>query len=138
LSFDLIQTASVIRYPYLWVREAMRGETEGRKHRPVTVGFRLPRANGEDGLVLFPITTQEPAADRFAIEIPDIEKRRGGLDVGLRLWLILDEYNEDVLTRSFYLEPAPPLGRFSRAFFEPLAREFIRRRADLRGISRQR
>jgi hypothetical protein len=31
----------VIRYPYLWVREAARGETEGRKLRPVTVGVRI-------------------------------------------------------------------------------------------------
>ncbi len=31
MSFEDIQTASGIRYPYLWVREAKRGETEGRK-----------------------------------------------------------------------------------------------------------
>ncbi|WP_425960310.1 hypothetical protein [Rhizobium nepotum] len=29
--FDEIETAVVIRYPYLWSREASRGETEGRK-----------------------------------------------------------------------------------------------------------
>ncbi len=43
MSFEEIQTASVVRYPYLWVREAGHGETEGRKNRPVAVGIRLSR-----------------------------------------------------------------------------------------------
>jgi hypothetical protein len=30
--------------------------------------------------------------------------------------------------QSFYLEPEPPIGRFSKAFFLPLLREFIVRR----------
>lgn len=29
--YDDIQTAAVTRYPYLWNREAGKGETEGRK-----------------------------------------------------------------------------------------------------------
>jgi hypothetical protein len=42
-----------------------------------------------------------------------MEKRRAGLDAALRLWIILDEYNQDTIGQSFYLEPEPPLGRFS-------------------------
>lgn len=87
---------------------------------------------------MFPITTQMPHRGRLAVEIPAIEKRRGGLDAALRLWLILDEDNTDVLGKSFYLEPVPPLGRFSRAFFGPLVREFIRRRGEMRGVNRRR
>jgi hypothetical protein len=45
--YDDIQTATVIRYPYLWAREAGKGETEGRKDRPVAVGVRLPRPDGD-------------------------------------------------------------------------------------------
>lgn len=138
MSFDQIQTACVIRYAYLWVREARSGETEGRKDRPVVVGIRYPMANGEDLLILLPITTQSPQPGRFAVEIPEIEKRRAGLDGAARLWLIFDEYNEDVIGKSFYLEPGPPLGRFSKAFFLPLMREFIRRRSESRGINRRR
>jgi hypothetical protein len=55
-----------------------------------------------------------------------------------RLWIILDEYNQDVIGRSFYLEPEPPLGYFSKAFFLPLLREFIRRRSQAQAISRHR
>ncbi|MDR3437345.1 hypothetical protein [Telmatospirillum sp.] len=135
MSFDDIQTACVIRYPYLWAREAHRGETEGRKERPVAVGVRVLRPDG-DLLLLFPITTKEPEAGRFASEIPLIEKRRAGLDADLRLWIILDEYNTDVVGQSFYLEPEPPIGRFSKAFFLPLVRAFIARRKTLTGVSR--
>lgn len=70
------------------------------------------------------------------MEVPEIEKRRAGLDADLPLWIILDEFNEDVIGRSFYLEPEPPLGRFSRAFFPPLLKKFIARRESIRGVKR--
>jgi hypothetical protein len=138
VSLDELRSGCVIRFPYLWVREAGRGETEGRKPRPVAVGVRIARPKSNDLLVLFPITSQPPSPDRFAVEIPEMEKRRAGLDAGLRLWLILDEYNQDTIGQSFYLEPEPPLGRFSKAFFLPLMKEFIARRAITRGVNRQR
>lgn len=51
---------------------------------------------------------------------------------------ILDEFNEDVIGRSFYPEPEPepPLGRFSRAFFVPLSKRFIARRESIQGVRR--
>ena len=138
MSLAQIHTGCVIRFPYLWVREAECGETEGRKPRPVAVGVRIARPKGEDVLVLFPITSQPPSSDRFAAEIPEMEKRRAGLDSTLRLWIILDEYNQDTIGRSFYLEPEPPIGRFSKAFFLPLMKEFIARRGDTHGVNRRR
>lgn len=137
MSFADIQTACVIRYPYLWVREAGQGETEGRKYRPVAVGVRIARIEG-DMLLLFPVTTKEPESGRFSAEIPATEKRRAGLDVDMRLWIILDEYNADIVGQSFYLEPDPPIGRFSKAFFLPLMREFVARRRSLKGVDRAR
>jgi len=129
MSNDALQTGVVIRYSYLWARQAQAGETEGRKDRPVAVGVRLPRADG-DLVLFFPITSKHPEAARFAAEIPAIEKRRAGLDPDMRLWLVLDEFNTDtdIVGQSFYLEPTPPLGRFSKAFFLPLLRAFIARR----------
>jgi hypothetical protein len=135
IGYDDIQTAAVIRYPYLWSREADKGETEGRKERPVVVGVRIARKDG-DLLLFFPITTKQPESTRFAAEIPTIEKRRAGLDVDFRLWIILDEYNSDVIGHSFYLDPEPPIGRFSKAFFLPVLREFISRRKSLREVHR--
>jgi hypothetical protein len=136
MSYDDLETGVVIAYPFLWSHEAERGEREGRKRRPVAVGVRVPRQSG-DVLVLFPITTSQPAPTRFALEIPDTEKRRAGLDFDVRCWLILDEYNEDVIGQSFYLEPTPPLGRFSRAFFLPLVKEFIARARRAKRVSRR-
>jgi hypothetical protein len=136
MSYELIQTACVIRYPYLWAREARRGETEGRNERPVAVGVRMPRPDG-DLVLFFPITTQQSEASRFAVEIPAMEKRRAGLDTDLRLWIVFDEFNTDIIGRSFYLEPEPPIGRFSKAFFLPLLREFVARRKSLTEVSRR-
>ncbi|GGB11129.1 hypothetical protein GCM10011491_43830 [Brucella endophytica] len=135
MSYDDIQTASVIRYPYLWARQARAGETEGRKDRPVAVGVRTARPDG-DLVLFFPITTKEPEASRFSAEIPAIEKRRAGLDTDRRLWIILDEFNTDLVGQSFYLEPEPPIGRFSKAFFLPLLRKFIARRKAFTEVSR--
>lgn len=136
MSFKDFRTGAVIHFPYLWAREASRGETEGRKPRPVAVGVRIAKPGGEDALLLFPITSQEPARGRFAAEIPDMEKRRAGLTASLRLWIVLDEYNQDVIGRSVYLEPEPPLGYFSKAFFLPLLQAFIARRASARAVDR--
>ena len=135
MTYELIATASVIRYPYLWAREAGHGETEGRKDRPVAVGVRMPQPDG-DLVLFFPITTKQPEASRFAAEVPAIEKRRAGLDADRRLWIIFDEFNTDIVGNSFYLEPEPPLGQFSKAFFLPLLREFISRRKSATEVSR--
>ncbi|QRG09912.1 hypothetical protein EZH22_29130 [Xanthobacter dioxanivorans] len=97
--------------------------------------MRIGRPAG-DLVLFFPFTTKEPEASRFFAEIPAIERRRAGLDADLRLWLILDEFNTDLVGGSFYLEPKPPIGRFSKAFFLPLLRRFIARRQAFTEVSR--
>lgn len=136
MSSNQFGSGTVVLYPYLWARQFAAGETEGRKARPVAVGFRVPRDSG-DLLLLFAITTSVPGADRIAIEVPAIERRRAGLDADRRQWIIVDEYNEDVVGRSFYLEPNPPIGRFGKAFFAQVIRRFIQRRDEAAGVSRR-
>ena len=138
MKFDQLRTGVVLRYPYLWAREAAGGETEGRKPQPTVVGVRVPKPNGEDALLLFAITSQPQRPGRLAAEIPEIEKRRAGLDSQIGLWIMLDEYNLDTIGLSFYLEPEPPMGRFSQAFFLPLMRAFIARGSSTRGVDRAR
>lgn len=138
MSFEDIGSASVIRYPYLWCRQAEAGETEGRKGRPAAVGVRITRPKGEDALILFAITSQMPGPARLAVEIPETERRRAGLDGNARLWIILDEYNQDVIGQSYYLEPEPPLGHFSKAFFLPVLKIFIAHRAQAQSVNRRR
>jgi hypothetical protein len=124
LSFDDITTGCVIRYPYLWKREQEAGETEGRKHRRTAVGLRVARANGDDGLILLAVTTTSPRTDQRVVEVPETEKHRAGLDRGIPIWIIVSEYNYDVVGQSAYLEPVAPLGRFSDAFFKAVMAEF--------------
>lgn len=76
-------------------------------------------------MALLPITTQPPLAGRKAVEIPDSEKQRAGLNLGIRCWIMLDEFNTDIIGKSYYIEPNPPLGVFSRAFFLPVAQAFV-------------
>ena len=49
------------------------------------------------------ITSKEPEETRTAVEIPETEARRGGLDVAIPLWVIVDELNVDVLERFYTL-----------------------------------
>lgn len=134
--YDSIRTGCVVSYPYLWAREAAAGEQSGRKNRPVAVAVRLPRPDG-DVLVLLAITSQPPVGTRTAVEIPPIEKRRAGLDADKRLWIVTDEYNEDVIGRSLYLEAREPIGQFGKAFLMPILRALIAQRRSISAVNRR-
>jgi hypothetical protein len=95
----------VWRYSFPWSREAAHGETEGRKSRPVALTLLTRNAAGELEVLMVPITSQPPRGNPFALPVPDIEKRRAGLDVRLALWIVTDEANIDHPERSFYFEP---------------------------------
>lgn len=138
MSFEDIQNGSVIRYPFLWSREAEAGEIEGRKKRPTVVALRTNDEESQvEVLYLFPITSQPPAGNVVAMEIPETEKKRAGLEADKRLWVLLSDYNRDVINESYYLEPKRPIGTFSRAFFLRFAamlRENIKR---AKGVDRR-
>ena len=115
----------VWRYPFLWSREAARGEEAGRKARPVAVALLTRNVAGEVEVVMVPITSQPPGDHRFAMEVPDIEKRRARLDRHLSLWIITDEANTDIPERSFYFEPDALLGAFSLQFIKAVQRRMV-------------
>jgi hypothetical protein len=60
MAFENLVSGTVFIYPYLWVRQAAHGETEGRKDRPVVVGVRARMPDGIERLILFPITSRDP------------------------------------------------------------------------------
>jgi len=97
---DKPAAGEVFRYPFLWKRQQERGETEGRKPRPVCMAVMTTAAKGHTLLFIVPITTQLPRAARVAVEVPVMEARRAGLDSGQSCWVMLDEFNTDVLERS--------------------------------------
>jgi hypothetical protein len=119
-------SGQVIAYPYLWAWQQERGETEGRKSRPtcVVVAVRGAR-DGKTHLALLAITTQPPQSGRIALEVSDIECRRAGLSDLKQCWIVIDEYNYDVVEHSWYIEPdVKALGRFSKAFMTRIAAAF--------------
>lgn len=98
-------------YPYLWLWQRDRGESEGRKERPVCVAVATRSADGLTHLALLAITGTPPRADQRAVEIPPLEIRRLGLVEHKQAWIIVSEYNYDILERSFSLDPSRRDGR---------------------------
>ncbi len=112
------------RYDYLWRWQHEVGETEGRKSRPVAFVAVVAGRDGMTNLFILPITSMPPAPDRLAMEVPPIERRRAGLD-DMPLWIMLDEYNHDLLEQSFYFDPSARIGAFSTAFQQKALRAFV-------------
>lgn len=84
---------------------------------------------GQHVMFIAPITSKVPGSGRSALEIPQTEARRAGLEIDLRLWVILDELNADILETSYTLEERTPRGSFSPAFTDVILREVQRLRA---------
>lgn len=83
----------VIRYAYLWQREADRGREEGSKDRPCAILMAVSDADGDIEVLVLPITHSPPADPSEAIEIPTPTKQRLGLDAE-RSWIVISEANE--------------------------------------------
>jgi len=105
----------VWHYDYLWSWQNERGETEGRKPRPISFVAVIEDAKGVHNLFMLAITSRPPLPNQTAIEIPLVEKRKAGLD-DISLWVIVDEYNHDVLETSFYFNTNRKIGSFSSSF----------------------
>jgi hypothetical protein len=112
------------RYDYLWRWQHDGGETEGRKARPVALVAVIEESPGTTKLFILPITSAPPSPSRLAMEVPQIERRRAGLD-DIPLWIMLDEYNHDRLETSFYFDPKARIGAFSSAFHKRALQAFV-------------
>lgn len=73
MPIDRPETGLVILYNFLWAHEHDRGAEHGRKARPACVVVPLTGQSGN--VVLFPLTTREPGADRLAVKVPETERR---------------------------------------------------------------
>ena len=136
---DTPKAGDVLRYPYLWARQARHGETEGRKTRPFAVILSLKSGSGQTELRLYAVTTQPPQQGTHAVEVPEIEKRRAGLDSDVPLWVIVDEHNLDVFEQSFYIEPHSHMGAFSNSFTKELQKQMVSalRQRNSKAVSRR-
>lgn len=133
----------VIRYSYLWEREARAGREEGVKDRPCAIVLVVLR-EGEHPIVrVLPITHAAPDDPADGLELPLRTKLRLGLD-SERSWVILTEAND-------FIWPGPDLrpvksGEPNSAVYGPLPPAFMRilrerllalyRRKRLKSVSR--
>ena len=112
-------------YEYLWSREHEAGAEHGRKTRPTALVATAVGKDGRTNLFLLAITTKRPGKDRIAVEVPEIERARAGLDRDMSLWVIVDEYNHDYLEGSYHFAPSGRLGSFSGAFTARVLASFL-------------
>ena len=127
MASDGFKIGQIYNFNYLWSREALVGEESGRKDRPACIIFRL--TTEPDILLIYPLTTKQPASDRLALEVPEIELHLAGLKK--RCWLIVDEANSVHLSMTYDFASLVPVGRFSAAFVaqvQQLAQTAVRTR----------
>ena len=83
----------VVRYDYLWSREAAAGADQG-KDRPACLVAASDSTAQPRFVVILPITHSAPSGDTAGIEIPPRVRRALGLD-DEPCWVIVSEHNVD-------------------------------------------
>ena len=101
MAFPKPTPGQVIRYSYLWHKDAVLGSEEGSKDRPCAIVMMVQDENGDEIVTVLPVTHSPPHDPSDALEIPSDTKRRLGLD-GERSWIIITESNR-------YLWPGPDI-----------------------------
>ena len=83
----------VIRYDYLWSREAAAGRDQG-KERPACLVAATDPATSPRFVVILPITHMQPDKDTVGVEIPARVREALGMD-DAPSWVIVSEHNVD-------------------------------------------
>lgn len=129
----------VIRYAYLWKREADRGQVQGQKDRPCVVVLCVEEIDGEKVVTVAPVTHSPPSDPSQAIELTPATRRRLGLDTE-KNWIMATEVN------SFYW-PGPDLvpassgkyayGELPAVVFQALTAKILGAAEMLKQVSRE-
>jgi hypothetical protein len=107
----------VIRYDYLWSREATAGRDQG-KERPACLVAATDAAVSPRFVVLLPITHTPPDRHTIGVEIPAKVRAALGLD-DAPCWVIVSEHNVDEWPNAG-LAPLPGRpGVFNYGFIPP-------------------
>jgi len=107
----------VIRYDYLWSREAKIGRDQGKTRPACLVAASEPVARPRF-VVLLPITHTRPIRGTIGVEVPAAVRLALGLD-DEPCWVIVSEYNVDEWPNGG-ISPLPGKpGIFSYGFIPP-------------------
>jgi hypothetical protein len=107
----------VIRYNYLWRREADRQRSQS-KDRPACIVAAIADTVDRMDVVLLPITRAPPKDDVPAVELPPKVKEHLGLDPD-RSWVIVAECNVDVWPSPDLAEIPGRPGRYAYGHLPP-------------------
>lgn len=107
----------VVRYDYLWSREAQQGPRQG-KDRPACLVAASDNAARPRYVVLLPITHSPPAGDTIGIAIPRAVKKAICLD-DEPSWVIVSEYNIDEWPNAGLSQIPERPGAYSYGFLPP-------------------
>jgi hypothetical protein len=101
VSWPVPRPGLVIRYSYLWEREAREGREEGVKDRPCAIILVILREGDYPIVRVLLVTHAAPADPADALELPLPTKQRLGLG-SERSWVVLSEAND-------FIWPGPDL-----------------------------
>jgi hypothetical protein len=107
----------VIRYDYLWSREAAAGRDLG-KERPTCLVAAMDPGPSPRFVVILPITHTRPDTDTIGIEIPARVREALGLD-DAPSWIIVSEHNVDEWPNGGLASLPGKPGVFSYGFIPP-------------------
>jgi hypothetical protein len=125
----------ILSYWYLWRWEADEGHAEPLKPRETVVAVVIGEGSRRRALLL-PMTKQPPQPGRSAFELPKDEVSRLARGEAARLWVMLDEFNEEPIG-SERLSEAGLRGSLSPDVFKALYKAFYEQRARLRRVTRR-
>lgn len=116
----------VLRYDYLWSREASQGQQQGKDRPSCLVAASDSRIN-PSYVVLVPITHSPPTGDTIGIEIPNKVKKAIGLD-DEPSWVIVSDYNIDEWPNAGLTQIPSKPGTYSYGFLPPSLFATVRRK----------
>lgn len=127
MTFPAPRPGLVIRYSFLWSREARSGASEGRKDRPCAIVLAVPRDAFDDVRVaVVPVTHTPPEDPATAIPLPAAVKASLGLDAA-DFTLLLSagrstDFQKPLLTHEIAIPSkySPPDGSTQRAIPCPI------------------
>lgn len=120
---------TILKYPYLWRHQRALPEFIP-KDRTACLIMKM-KGLTKTHMVILAISDMGDSTSGTCIEIPEVEKRRAGLNEFRPAYIHLAEYNVDQTPDSLYYNPAAaPLGRLSKPFTAQVARALV---ANIRG-----
>ncbi|GLH77685.1 hypothetical protein SSBR45G_25930 [Bradyrhizobium sp. SSBR45G] len=134
MAFPEPKPGLVVRYDYLWSREAAQGRHQG-KDRPTCLVAATDSLTTPRYVVLLPITHTPPDDTTVGIEIPSKVKQAIGLD-NAPSWVIVSEYNVDEWPNAGVTPIPGKPATFSYGFIPPGL--FARIKAEFLVLARQR